>query len=173
MSYGIHWRSHPNQPEEAVMTSISTTRTARQEGLLPIALGTAAGAAALNALGIFGDGTEGSTHDAGEFWVITGVIVVSVGLVFGVVVRHWQGTRRAGAAGLVLAALALLLTVPAFWSGLPVVLGAGALTLGLADRRGPGTRAGPAAISLGALAVLAYVAIYILDWMSTNDILGM
>lgn len=150
----------------------STATTTRQDATLSIAAGTAGGAIALNALGIFGDGTEGASHNASEFWVITGLILVATAVVFGIVVRRLGGTSAAGTTGLVLAVLGLLLVVPAFWSGLPVVLGAGGLTLGLGERRDSGgTGRGSAAIVLGALAVVAYVAIYFLDWMSTNGVM--
>ena len=146
----------------------STASTPIQDATRSAAAATVGGAIALNALGIFGDGTEGAEHSAGEFWIMTALILAAA-LVFGIVVRRFGGTPRAGTAGLVLAVLGALLVVPAFWSGLPVVLGAGGLLLGLDERREAGaTRRGSAAIAIGALAIVAYAAIYILDWMSTN-----
>lgn len=149
-----------------------TATTSRQDATRSAAAATVGGAVALNALGIFGDATEGAEHSTGEFWIITALILVAAALVFGIVVRRFGGTPRAGTAGLVLAVLGVLLVVPAFWSGLPVVLGSGGLMLGLGERRDAGaTGRGSAAIVIGALAVVAYAAIYILDWMSTNGVI--
>ena len=149
-----------------------TATTSRQDATRSAAAATVGGAVALNALGIFGDATEGAERSTGEFWIITALILVAAALVFGIVVRRFGGTPRAGTAGLVLAVLGVLLVVPAFWSGLPVVLGAGGLMLGLGERRDAGaTGRGSAAIVIGALAVVAYAAIYILDWMSTNGVI--
>ena len=150
----------------------STTTTPRQDATRSAAAATVGGAVALNALGIFGDGTEGAEHSAGEFWIITALILVAAALVFGSSSHGSADTPRAGTAGLVLAVLGVLLVVPAFWSGLPVVLGAGGLVLGLDERREAGaTGRGSAAIVIGALTVVAYAAIYILDWMSTNGVI--
>ena len=118
--------------------SSTTTTTSRQDATRSAAAATVGGAIALNALGIFGDGTAGAEHSAGEFWIMTALILVAAALVFGIVVRRFAGTPRAGTAGLVLALLGVLLVVPAFWSGLPVVLGAGGLMLGLGERREAG-----------------------------------
>ena len=149
-----------------------TATTSRQDATRSAAAATVGGAVALNALGIFGDATEGAERSTGEFWIITALILVAAALVFGIVVRRFGGTPRAGTAGLVLAVLGVLLVVPAFWSGLPVVLGSGGLMLGLGERRDAGaTGRGCAAIVIGALAVVAYAAIYILDWMSTNGVI--
>jgi hypothetical protein len=149
----------------------STITTSRRDATRSAAAATVGGAVALNALGIFGDGSDGAEHSTGEFWMITALILAAAALVFGLVVPRFAGTPRAGSAGLVLAVLGVLLVVPAFWSGLPVVLGAGGLMLGLDARRevSSGGR-GSTAIVIGALAVVAYAAIYVLDWMSTNGL---
>lgn len=140
-------------------------------GILPSALATVAGAIALNALGVFGDGTDGAEHSAGEFWFVSGVIAVSAAIVFGLVVPRYAG--RSAGLGLGLAIAGLLLLVPAFWSGLPAVLGAGGVVLGIAARRVGRGGVATAAVAVGALALIGYVAIYVLDWMATNNIAGM
>ena len=61
--------------------------------------------------------------------------------------------------GLVLSALGVL-TVAVFWSGLPVVLGAGGVLLGWKARD---QMPGRAALALGALAIVADVVVYVLD----------
>ena len=136
----------------------------------PVALGTAAAAIGLNALGVYGDGTGGEASTS-EFLVITGVIVVASALVFGLLVPRLVDSTKAGGVGLVLAFFAALF-VPVFWSGLTPALAVGAILLGLGARRtGSRTGLGTAAVVIGALAGLADVAIYIGDWMNTNGII--
>ena len=156
------------------MSSIDTQPVETTNGtvrILPVALATAFGAIALNALGIFGDGTDGAEHSSGEFWVISGLIAVATAVVFGLVVPRYAG--RSAGLGLGLATAGLLLLVPTFWSGLPAVLGSGGLVLGLAARRTRRSGVATAAVAIGALAMIGYVAIYLLDWMATNNIAGM
>ena len=156
------------------MTSIDTQALDTTPGtvrILPVALATAVGAIAFNALGIFGDGTDGAEHSAGEFWVVSGLIAVATAVVFGLVVPRYAG--RSAGVGLGLAIAGLLLLVPVFWSGLPAVLAAGGVVLGLASRRTRRSGVSTAAVAIGALAMIGYVAIYLLDWMATNNIAGM
>ena len=63
--------------------------------------------------------------------------------------------------------VALLLVVPASWSGLPMLLGAAATLLGYAGRRAD-SGAGKAivALVLGLLAMAAYLAVYVSDWIA-------
>ena len=61
-----------------------------------------------------------------------------------------------------------------FWSGIAPLLAVSGMLLGSAARRtGDGPGKGAAAVGLGALALLGYVAIYVSDWMATNNIAGM
>jgi hypothetical protein len=84
--------------------------------------------------------------------VLSGVVALAVGAL--VVSR----VHRPGRAGAVVAALGLL-TVVAFWSGLPFVLGAHAVALG---RRTHG-RLAVAVQLLGALAVVAAAVVSVVD----------
>jgi hypothetical protein len=53
------------------------------------------------------------------------------------------------------------------WTGLPVLLGTAGLLIGLAGRRAHrGSAPAIAALILGALAVVGYVAIYVVDFVS-------
>ena len=156
------------------MSSIDTQARDITSGtvrILPIALATAVGAIAFNALGIFGDGSDGAGHSSGEFWIISGLIAVATAVVFGLIVPRSAG--RSAGVGLALAAAGLLLLVPVFWSGLPAVLGAGGVVLGVASRRTRRSGAATAAVAIGALVLIGYVAIYVLDWMATNNVVGM
>jgi CBS domain containing-hemolysin-like protein len=150
-----------------------TTNTAldtQTPGILRVALGTAAAAVGLNALGVYADGKGGDASTA-EFLVITGVIVVSTALIVGLLVPRVLGSAKAAVVGLVLALFAALF-VPVFWSGLTAAFAVGGVLLGL-DARRTGARPGlgTAATVIGALAGMAYVASYIGDWMSTNGII--
>jgi hypothetical protein len=156
------------------MSSIDTQPLENTSGTvrtMPVALATAVGAIALNALGIFADGSDGAEHSPAEFWVISGLIVLATAVVFGLVVPRYAG--RSAGVGLALATAGLLLLVPVFWSGLPAVLGSGGVVLGLASRRTRRSGAATAAVAVGALALIGYVAIYLLDWMATNNIAPM
>jgi hypothetical protein len=142
----------------------------------PAAIGSVTGAIALNALGVWGDGTS-NAEDGGlvAFLVVCGLIALAAAVVFGWLVPRGiakvAATGASGATGIVLSGLALLL-VPAFWSGLPPVLAAGGIVLGLAGRdarRGSGVA--NAAVVIGVLALIGDVAVYGLDWLSTNGVL--
>jgi hypothetical protein len=154
----------------------STTRTAStsiDRPVAPFALATFLGTAAFTALGIYGDGSEGSPGSLGELLTILALTAVAVAVVFGLVVPRNQQSSRAATVGLVLSAVGLLLVV-AFWSGLTPALAVGGIVLGAAARRSnlrPTT--GSIAMAVGALALVGYVAIYVTDWMATNNIAGM
>jgi hypothetical protein len=91
---------------------------------------------------------NGDNGGVGPYVVCVGVAAILAAVLFGRVLPQTGDPARAG---WILAALALVSCV-AFWSGLPFVLGMGAVySGGRADRTGP--------VALGALAiVLAFVA---------------
>ena len=103
-------------------------------------------------------------HDWGEIAVVSAAVLTCGALVFGLVVPRALQKESAGGTALALAVPALLLLVPAFWAGIPFVLGAAAVAVGNAGR---GARTGfgksVAGLVLGALAVLGYLAIYASD----------
>jgi hypothetical protein len=112
----------------------------------------------LNAIGVF---TEEDIH-----WLnlLVGFAVALAGaaVVFGWF--SWRAARRperAWRTGLVCGTIGLLL-VAAFWSGLPPILAAASVYLGVIARRAGSSR-GSAAIALGALALVADVAAYATD----------
>jgi hypothetical protein len=151
------------------MTS-NTALDIQAPAIVPVALGTAAAAVGLDALGVYADG-KGGDASTSEFLVIAGVIVVTTALLVGLLVPRVLGSAKAGVVGLVLALFAVLF-VPVFWSGLTPAFAVGGVLLGLSARRtGSRTGLGTAAIVIGALAGMAYVAVYIGDWMSTNGII--
>jgi hypothetical protein len=96
---------------------------------------------------------------------VFGVVVTA--LVFGLVVSRGLRHEAAPVRALVLSVLGLLLAFPAFWSGLPLVLGAAGAVLGYAGKRAS-SRSGLciAALVVGSLAVIAYLAIFVGDWIA-------
>ncbi|HSF97251.1 MAG TPA: hypothetical protein VLA55_01060 [Ornithinibacter sp.] len=154
------------------MTSTTTAPvpTPTRTPLLPVAVGTFLGTCAFTALGVFGDGTEGATHSATDVLVVAAVAAVATGVIFGIVVPRVQSSRRAAGVGLGLSLVGLLM-VAVFWSGLTPALAAGGIVLGATARRaGQRPGMGGAAVAVGALALVGYVAIYALDWLSTHNI---
>ena len=140
--------------------------------VLPVGVGTAVATIGFTALGIFGDGTPGAGPHVGEFLFLCAVVAVAAAGVFGLVVPRALTSGRFGGPALAMSLVAALIVVPVFWSGLPPVLGMGGALLGMAGRNAEsGQGKSQAAIVLGLLAVLATVAIYVLDWMNTNGIM--
>ena len=108
-------------------------------------------------------GTEpGESGGGAEYAVTLGFSLLVAAALFGWVIPR---TDRPGRTGLVVALIALL-SLAAFWSGLPLVLGPAAGVLGLLGRaRGEGGAA-TAAVVLGSLATLAAIAAVIADQAS-------
>ncbi len=69
-----------------------------------------------------------------EFLVVTGMIVVSTAIVFGVVIPRALARGGSGGTALTLSLLGLLLAA-AYWSGVPPVLAIGGIVLALRMRR--------------------------------------
>lgn len=141
----------------------------------PSAVGTgvvvAGVAVAGTAVTIFGDGTPGAEPSTREIFNVSGLVIVVAAPVFGVLAPRISGTAKAGPVGLALAIPAVLLVLPASWSGHPMVLGAVAEWLGLAARRSDLTpELGTAAVVIGALPILGRVVVFVGDWLSTNGV---
>ena len=142
---------------------MSTTTSERK--MAPVAIGAIALATALAATGTWGD-TSGDTHGTREFLIVCAIIAVAAAVVFGWVVPRGLQREAAGAAALTLSILGLI-TVAAFWSGLPPILAAGGALLGWASRnaeRGRGLCR--AALVIGALALVADLAVFVFDMTS-------
>jgi hypothetical protein len=88
-------------------------------------------------------------------------------VVFGVVLPRAMGKAPAGRTALILSVLALL-SVAVFWAGITPAFGVGAIALGLSSDHLAPSRIG---VAVGVLAMMAYVASYIWDWMWTNGYL--
>ncbi len=154
------------------MTSTAISHEPTTRFPLGLAVATVVGTLAFTALGTFGDGSEG-TPDPMEFLVIAGFILALAAVMFLVVVPRSLASGRTAGLGLGLS-IAALPFVLAFWAGITPVLAVSGIVLGAAARRsGRGGGKGGVAIALGALALVGYVAIYVSDWMATNNIAGM
>jgi hypothetical protein len=103
-------------------------------------------------------------HDWTEIVVALAAITVATGLVFGLVVPRALRRRSAPGWSVGLGVVAVLATMPAFSSGVPLILGVGAAVLGNSSRTAE-RRSGMAitGLVLGVIAVLGYLAIYIGD----------
>jgi hypothetical protein len=103
-------------------------------------------------------------HDWTEIAIAVAAITLTTGLVFGLVAP--RALRRHSAPGwsVGLGVVAVLATLPAFSSGVPLILGAGAAVLGKSSRTAE-RNSGMAitGLVLGVIAVLGYLAIYIGD----------
>ena len=103
-------------------------------------------------------------HNLGEIVVVLAVIAIATGVVYGIVLPKALRKPAAGGTGLGLSVPAVLLTLPAFWSGLPLVLGIAGAMLGCAGRgAASGSGKSIAACALGLLAAVAYLTIYVVD----------
>ena len=92
-------------------------------------------------------------------------LTLGASLVVALALFGWAIPRsaRPDRAGLVVGAIGVL-SLAAFWSGLPYVLGPAAVVLGLAGRsRGDGSTAATVAVALGAITTLAAVAAVVVD----------
>ncbi len=138
-----------------IMTTTYATKETGLRSLAPIGVATALAAAA---------GTTYGAHDWTEIVVTVAVIAVAAGLVFGLVVPRALRKDSAGGTALGLSVPAALLTLPAFWTGLPLVLGVAGIIVGNGGRT---ARSGAgkciAALVIGALAILTYLTIYLWD----------
>lgn len=154
-------------------TPIAPTRHTTAIPVRPAAAATVAGTLAFIAFGTFSGGTGGEDDVVVEFVLMAAIVLALAALMFLVVVPRALRSGRTANLGLGLA-LGALPFVLAFWAGITPVLAVSGILLGSAARRTPeGAGKGIAAVAIGALALVGYVAIYISDWMATNNIAGM
>lgn len=110
-------------------------------------------------------------HDTGEVVSMVALCAVVAGLVYGVALPRALTRQSAPNLALSLSTVAALVTLPAFWSGLPVVLGSAGALLGHAGRNAvTGSKRCVAALVLGTLAVAGYVTIYVIDGLVMGNI---
>jgi hypothetical protein len=104
---------------------------------------------------------------AAETLSVAAFDLVAGALLFALVVPRALRHDSAGGRALTMSILAVLLVLPAFWSGLPLLLGAAGALLGYAGKRAAtGSGTSIAALVLGLLAVVSYLAFYVSDWIA-------
>lgn len=140
------------------MTALTAAPGTTTSPRAAIGLGIATSAVSLTLTVLF-------AHTWGEVAIVAPAIVVVAAIVYGVVVPRALRRESPGGTALGLAVLAALLVVPAFWSGLPAVLGVAAMILGNAGRGREGSGKAIAALVLAALTVAFHVSIYVMEGM--------
>lgn len=135
----------------------TTTTTAKNDSGRTLAVGVAA-ALVPSAFDVFG------ADSWQEIAIIVGLVVLTTLLVFGLVLPRALRKESAGGTSLALSIPAALLVVPAFWAGIPFVLGLGGMVVGAAGRQAhTGSGKAIAGLVIGALAALAYLVIFLTD----------
>lgn len=143
-------------------TSFDIERERMRRAVAPVAIGVAVVSGSWTALG---------AHGIPEMVVVLATIVVVTGGVYGFLLPRALIRPSAGGTALALSVVALLLTLPAFWSGLPLVLGVAGGMLGYVGRGAPsGSGKAIAGCVLGLLAAMAYLAIYVVDGVIMGNI---
>ena len=108
--------------------------------------------------------TSLGAHDLREILVVMAIVVAAVVGVYGFLLPRALRRESAGGTALALSLVAAALTLPAFWSGLPLVLGVAGTMLGYSGRTAAsGSGKSIAAVALGSLASLMYVSIYVME----------
>lgn len=129
--------------------------------VVPVAIAAAAAPLALIAAWLLRDGAD---DEVVGILIICGFIAVAVGVVFGLVVPRTLGKESVGGVALTLSVLGAV-TVVMFWTGVTPALAAGGALLGWSGRdTSKGRNMSTAALVVGLLALVAYVAIVIGDW---------
>lgn len=115
-------------------------------------------AAALAGANFFGE--EGENGGPGPYAITLAASLAIAAALFGWAIPRIERPARAG---LVVGVLALL-SLPAFWSGLPYVLGPAAIALGLLGRaRAESRGSGTVAVGIGTVATVAAIAAIIVE----------
>jgi hypothetical protein len=124
------------------------------------AIGVGAAALTAAALAVANFGGDGGNGGPGPYAITLVLSLAVAAALFG-----WAITRidRPGRAGVIAGAVGVL-SLAAFWSGLPYVLGPAAVALGLLGRSRAAERtAGTTAVVLGSLATIGGIAALIAD----------
>lgn len=136
-------------------TTASSERTRLRSLVVPTGIATAVVSSIFTYLG---------AHDAAEYISMIALGVVAAAVVYGWVVPRSLEHDSAPRTAIALSVVAALLTLPAFWTGLPLVLGAAGALVGYAGRgAAKGSGLSIAAMLIGVLSVLGYLTIYIVD----------
>ena len=106
-------------------------------------------------------------YGADDRWEIAIVMTLIAGTllgIYGYLLPRELTKARPSRAALVLSIAAVILLLPAFWSGESLLLGAAGALLGYRNRKAPaGAGRSIAALLLGLLGSIGYLAIYVMD----------
>ena len=142
------------------ITTSTDDRAQVRQALVPTAVAVAVVGGTLSWL--FADSTSEGASEVVFIALLTAAI-------FGLVVARGLRQVAAGGRGIAIGVIGLLLVPVAFWSGIPLVLGAGATLLGQAGRRADtGSGKAIAAFVLGVLTLVAYAGVYVGDYLHTH-----
>jgi hypothetical protein len=153
------------------MTAIDAPSARTGRSLLPVAVAAALAAQALMLIGTYldtpyktkGSGAWGlSTQDLIQVPLLVGFAAAGAAVVFGVVVARGIRTvpQHTARRSLIVASVGVV-SIAAFWTGLPVILAAGATTLALDAHRRLGRLPGTAIAALVLAAVITLAAVWL------------
>lgn len=103
-------------------------------------------------------------HSRGEYVSMIALALVTAAVVYGWVAPRALEEEAAPKTAITMSVIAALTALPAYWTGLPLVLGAAGALVGYGGRgaaRGSGLSI--TAMLIGVLSVLGYLTIYIVD----------
>ncbi len=143
-------------------TTASTERVDLRRSVLPLGIATVAVSSVFTYLG---------AHGPGEYVSMIALALVAAVVVYGWVVPRALERASAPKTAMAMSVVAALFTLPAFWTGLPLVLGAAGAVTGFAGRSAAkGSGPSVAAMLIGVLTVLGYLTIYIVDGFINGNI---
>jgi hypothetical protein len=157
--------------KEVAMTTVEAPSARTGRSLLPSAVAAGTVALVLMLIGTYvhtpykakGPGEWGlSTQDLNQLPLLVGFAIVGAAVVFGVVVARALRTapQRTARRSLILASVGVV-SIVVFWTGLPVILAAGAATLALDARRRLGRLPGTAIAALVLAALITVSAVWL------------
>ena len=115
--------------------------------------------------------TAWGAHHMREFAVVMLLVVATMIGIYGVLLPRKLRTESAGGTALVLSLIGVAVLLPAFWSGLPLILGVAGTLLGYAGRNATsGARLSIAAFVVGLLSSIGYITIYVIDFLGQSTI---
>ena len=158
---------------QTVSSSTTTEQDQARKILAPVGIVTTLLAIGCTAVGVFYRGPhDDHRHSAWEFIIVTGVIIATAAFVFAFLLPRALRQESTGKSALTLSVLAVLVLLPAFWSGLPLILGVAGALLGYRGRHAThGSGRSTAAVVLGLLAAIGYLALYVFDTVDRAGIL--
>ena len=143
-------------------TTASSERTRLRSLVVPTGIATTVVSSVFTYLG---------AHSRGEYVSMIALALVTAAVVYGWVAPRALEREAAPRTAMAMAVIAALLTLPAFWTGLPLVLGAAGALVGYAGRGATkGSGLSITAMLIGVLSVLGYLTIYIVDGIVMGNI---